>query len=120
MVLKKGGVKFFASLMIVAMVLSLVPLQAMASPSDIQGHWAQAQIQSWLDRGLAAGYPDGSFRPDSQVTRAEFAALFNRAFKTPAASKDPGFTDVPKEAWYYGEVAAAAAAGIVSGYPDKT
>ena len=55
-------------------------LFASGSFSDIGGHWAEKAIQAWTVRGLAGGYSDGSFRPDSSITRAEFVTLVNRAF----------------------------------------
>lgn len=42
-------------------------------PAD---HWASASVLALTDRKIVTGYPDGSFRPDAQVTRAEWAKLF--------------------------------------------
>ncbi|NLW07038.1 MAG: hypothetical protein GX039_03520, partial [Clostridia bacterium] len=92
---------------------------AFAQPSDIQGHWAQEQIGKWLDKGLAGGYPDGTFKPDRTVSRAEFVALANRAFKFEATA-EISFSDVAATAWYAGEISKASAAGYVSGYEDGT
>ena len=43
--------------------------------SDIQGHWAQEQIEAAVRSGWVNGYPDGTFRPDATVTRAEFVKM---------------------------------------------
>jgi len=43
--------------------------------SDFQGHWAENAIQQVLDAGIMSGYPDGTFRPDQEVTRAELATV---------------------------------------------
>ncbi|MQL53258.1 hypothetical protein GFC01_13520 [Desulfofundulus thermobenzoicus] len=93
---------------------------AYAGFSDLNGHWAQKQVQAWADRGLVNGYPDGTFQPDKAVTRAEFVALVNRAMnkQNPEATAD--FKDVQTGDWFYREVAAAVKAGYVSGYEDKT
>jgi hypothetical protein len=48
--------------------------------TDMEGHWAEKEIKAWLMRDLVGGYPDGTFRPDHDLTRAEFVALVNRAF----------------------------------------
>ena len=45
---------------------------------DITGHWAEEDIRRCIGRGLMKGYPDGSFRPDQPVTRAELAAVLQR------------------------------------------
>ncbi len=45
---------------------------------DITGHWAEKYVRWCLDKGLMKGYPDGGFRPDKPVTRAELAAVLRR------------------------------------------
>lgn len=55
--------------------------------SDLGGNWAKNQISKWMDQGLIAGYPDGEFKPNNPVTRAELTVLINRAF---------GFTETKK------------------------
>lgn len=87
--------------------------------SDIENHWAKSEIESWLEKGLIEGYSDGTFRPDNNITRAEFITLTNRAFGY--IKKDTvGFSDVSSDDWFYGEVAKSKAAGYISGYPDGT
>ncbi|QJD87384.1 S-layer homology domain-containing protein [Cohnella herbarum] len=87
--------------------------------SDIEGHWAEADISEWYEAGLVKGYSDGSFRPDDGITRSEFAALVNRSFQLtePAAIS---FKDVKESAWYYKEIAIASKAGYLNGYSDGT
>ena len=64
-----------AFLMLVSLLL---PASALAA-SDVEGHWAEAVIESWVDAGKAGGYADGTFRPNAPVTRAEFSVLLARA-----------------------------------------
>lgn len=45
---------------------------------DITGHWAEKDIRWCMEHGLMQGYPDGSFKPDQLVTRAELAAVIRR------------------------------------------
>lgn len=45
---------------------------------DYAGHWAEAAILRCMERGLLKGYPDGTFRPDQPVTRAELAVILDR------------------------------------------
>jgi len=47
---------------------------------DIVGNKYEAQLREWIDNGFIKGNPDGSFKPDNTVTRAEFMALVNRSF----------------------------------------
>jgi len=47
--------------------------------SDIEGHWAQRYIVSAFNNGWVAGYPDGTFRPDNPITRAETVTIINHA-----------------------------------------
>jgi len=46
--------------------------------SDVSGHWAETSIASAVQRGWIVGYPDGTFRPDQQITRVEAMTLINR------------------------------------------
>src|SRR5665648_894549 len=112
--------KRVAILTVLCMVLTLAPSPAFAATmSDISGHWAQTTIQNWTDNNLIKGYPDGTFKPDNNITRAEFITLVNGAFgytKTAPIS----FTDVGQNAWYATAIAVAVEAGYISGYPDGT
>ena len=102
----------------ICLSLSLAGL-AGAQPSDINGHWAQSQIADWISRGLAAGYPDGMYKPDNNITRAEFMALANRAF-TFTSQITISYPDVKATDWFAGDVSRGKAAGYISGCPDGT
>ena len=52
-----------------------------AKLSDIQGHWAQQQIEQAVSEGWVNGYPDGTFRPDETITQAEFTKMLLAAFR---------------------------------------
>jgi hypothetical protein len=76
--------------------------------TDIQGHWAQDAINMAYLQGWIRGYGDGTFRPDRPITRAEVAALVNRALgRLPEIAADllPGMVTWPdnmnQSAWYY-------------------
>jgi len=86
--------------------------------SDVPAaYWASAVIDQLNGLGMVSGYPDGSFRPDSPITRAEFVTILDRALNltayTPAT---PDFQDVSPGDWFYGSVEADVYAGIVKGY----
>ncbi|MGI6492118.1 MAG: S-layer homology domain-containing protein [Pelotomaculum sp.] len=101
-----------------ALLFSLAGYAFASGFADLESHWAAGQINQWVEQGLVAGYEDGTFKPDRQVTRAEFVVLINRAFKVDKEASDLQFTDVRPGSWYYEDVAAAAAAGYITGYPD--
>lgn len=95
----------------------LLAIPVAAQPSDIQDHWAGKQVGQWINKGLIYGYEDDTFRPDNDITRAEFIAIVNRAFGF-TEKGTIGFSDVPSDAWFAGEIAKAKAAGYLSGYND--
>ncbi|MBU5442212.1 S-layer homology domain-containing protein [Paenibacillus sp. MSJ-34] len=68
---------------------------------------------------IVSGYPDGTFKPDSPVTRAEFTVMLARTLKLDGAGSAPALTDWSKiGAWAEQAVALAVQAGIVNGYED--
>ena len=68
--------------------------------------------------GVAGGYPDGTFRPESPVSRAELVKLLCAYFDRPGAAGETSFPDVPAGHWAADAIAYAAAQGWISGYPD--
>ncbi|WP_170291866.1 S-layer homology domain-containing protein [Heliobacterium mobile] len=88
--------------------------------TDIQGHWAEPSIQECVDMAIVRGNPDGTYRPNATISRAEFLALVVRAFDIPAGTEEVTFPDVKKGDWFLPELEAAQKAGIAGGYPDGT
>ena len=84
------------------------------------GHPAEIHVLTLNSLGLINGYPDGTFKPDNTITRAEFAAIVSRAFKLEDKPVTTEFTDVPSTHWATGNIGAAYAAGIINGYGDGT
>ncbi len=81
--------------------------------------WYNNAISTMANAGIVTGYPDGTFRPDEPITRAEFAAIASR-FNKAQQTAHCGFTDVEKSYWAYDEIALAEQLGWVNGYPDGT
>ncbi|WP_147804425.1 S-layer homology domain-containing protein [Alkalicoccus halolimnae] len=54
--------------------------------SDVNGHWAESDITALLAKGITTGYPDGTYKPGSSITRAEFAVLVDRSLKDEGVS----------------------------------
>ncbi|MNZ80701.1 Endo-1,4-beta-xylanase A precursor [compost metagenome] len=90
------------------------------SPSftDTNGHWAAAAIRKLTEKGILGGFPDGSFKPDKQMSRAEFAAVMFRMLGLDASHADSAFTDVAQDAWYSEYVNGLHALGYVNGFED--
>ena len=83
--------------------------------SDIKGHWAEETIKALYAKKLVSGFADGSFRPDSSITRGEFVTMLARILPQDSSGEGISFDDVKKGDWYYEPVIRAAAAGIVQG-----
>ncbi|MDH7576592.1 MAG: S-layer homology domain-containing protein [Bacillota bacterium] len=84
------------------------------------GHWAAGAIGAARAAGYLQGYPDGTFRPEQNVTRAEVAVILNKAFKPRAGSGTPKlFRDVAGH-WAAADIGELAGDGILGGYPDGT
>ncbi len=107
----------FAALLMVALFSPAVGANA---PEDIADHWAEDEIEDWLMKGWISGYEDGTFRPDKEVSRAEFVVLVGRSYELPHTRRVPGFDDVEKDDWYYQYVADAVNAEIIKGRDEDT
>ena len=77
---------------------------------DIDGHWAQEYINQAADAGIIEGYPDGTFGPQKQITRAEAVTMVNRTLDR---HPDPDHfledmlvwpDNLDTEAWYYADI----------------
>ena len=78
-----------------------------------------AAVDELSSLGIMEGYPDGTFRPQAPVSRAELAKIICVYAGQPELTEgDTTFNDVTAAAWYYGWVSRAAAEGWVNGYPD--
>ncbi|MCD9022487.1 discoidin domain-containing protein [Cohnella silvisoli] len=94
--------------------------------ADIQGHWAQKEIERLASKHLIQGVDGAHYMANRTITRAEFVALLVKGIglrTTAAAQAGTGavaFTDVGADQWYSGFVAAAVSAGLINGYEDGT
>ena len=78
--------------------------------SDVSsGAWYYDAVQMCAKAGIVAGYPDGSFKPNASVTRAEFCAMASRFFTLEEGTVK--FTDVPTTFWGYPYIASVVAKG---------
>ncbi len=83
-------------------------------------YWAQTFIQELASRNIIKGFPDGSFRPNDPVTRAQFAALLSQAMNKPVIRSSATFTDVASTYWAASAIQKAYTTGFMSGYSATT
>lgn len=97
----------------------VVTPQPTVSFTDISSsHWAYDSVIHLAEKFILNGYLDGTFKPESNITRAEFAKIIVSA----TGSIDPyalsTFNDVSNGDWYYSYVSTAYSMGYITGYPD--
>lgn len=82
--------------------------------------WYNNAISTLSNMGIICGYPDGSFRPDAPITRAELTKIAASFFSDPrvAATYDGRFSDVHGAEWYISYLMTALEEGLIEGYPD--
>ncbi|BAY99552.1 beta-Ig-H3/fasciclin [Tolypothrix tenuis PCC 7101] len=96
--------------------------QATTNLSDVSSdYWATPFIQALAQRNVIAGFPDGTFKPNQAVTRAQFAAMIQKAFNQNSVRQLPagGFSDVPANFWAADAIREAYETGFMSGYPGN-
>ncbi|MDZ7950456.1 S-layer homology domain-containing protein [Nostoc sp. DedQUE09] len=104
----------------VAPFITASPSLAQTTFSDVSSnYWAAQFIQQLSQRGVIAGFPDGSFRPEEPVTRAQFAAMVNKAFQKAQQRQPISFADVPSNYWASSAIQQAYTIGFLSGYPGN-
>lgn len=101
----------------------LNPVPAVAqnkSFSDVSSnYWAANFIAALVNRGIIAGFPDGTFKPDAPVTRAQFAAMVGKAFDKAQVRSQAKFVDVPRDYWATSAIQDAYTKGFLAGYPGN-
>ncbi|GAB6935030.1 hypothetical protein JCM14720_09510 [Calditerricola yamamurae] len=95
-----------------------------ASPSlpfrDPIPSWAREAVQAMVEKELLRGYPDGTFRPDHPVTRAELAAILDRYLGLTGSAPLPPFRDAADiPSWAREAIARVAQAGVMKGMGDR-
>lgn len=119
-----------AFLLFVAFIALFAGTFQAAAADDLTGYKYEHEMRELIELGIISGYPDGTYKPDRTVTRAEFAKFVVASFElqseqevptfTTAASQDLQFKDVAMDAWFAPWIADALAANVITGYPDGT
>ncbi len=87
---------------------------------DVKGHWAQAYIEALAKQKVITGFPDGTFKPEEPVTRAQFAVIISKAFTPAPRRAGIEFSDVAKSYWGYEAIQSVVKGGFMAGYPEGT
>jgi uncharacterized lipoprotein YddW (UPF0748 family) len=87
--------------------------------SDIQNHWAKQFIEGLSQRGIISGFGDRTFRPNTNLTRAQFAAIVSKAFPGQNLRPYVPFRDVPATHWAATAIQKAFSMRFISGYPNN-
>jgi len=113
--------KVLSSVLVFLVLLSILPgnpIQASAASIDINGHWAEEDLNKWIENGILLGYQDGTIKPDNNITRAEFVTIINKVLGFFELGKEQ-FSDVQDTKWYSGEILKAREAGYIAGYENN-
>lgn len=98
------------------------PTGGIQIPKDITRHWAKLYVLRLINMGVVQGYPDGTIKPDNNITRSEaVTALMKSIGYGPAANTEFTFTDkseIPN--WVKGFLKTALDLKVVGGYEDNT
>lgn len=87
--------------------------------TDIAGHWAEKNILQLAGLGAIGGYSDGTFKPNNNITRAEFVTVLVKAFKLQQQDGGKVFSDTTNH-WAKDNIATATFYGIVSGLGETS
>ncbi|MGW9530911.1 S-layer homology domain-containing protein [Paenibacillus terrae] len=88
--------------------------------ADIKGHWAEKAIDTFVKLQFIKGYGDGQFKPNGNITRAEFAMLVSRVFDISVdADHSAPMSDISSH-WAKEAIEKLASAGVIGGYGDGT
>ncbi|HHY71816.1 MAG TPA: cadherin-like domain-containing protein [Bacillus bacterium] len=81
--------------------------------TDIKGHWAEKEIEGLVSKGIIKGFPDGTFMPNNNISRAEFASITVRALGL-TCEQGKTFADTTSH-WAKDCISTAVANGIAAG-----
>ncbi|MGG1880717.1 S-layer homology domain-containing protein, partial [Paenibacillus cisolokensis] len=118
--LRKHIISALAILLSVCGVVDVQPASAASSFKDVPAdHWARSAIESAVHKGYFKGYSDGTFRPNANITRAEFAALMARVSNNEMEGGQGTFSDIQGH-WAQSAIAQAIGMGFISAqdYPN--
>ncbi|MDR7857588.1 S-layer homology domain-containing protein [Tissierella sp.] len=106
--------RVLSTLVTVIIIIGMLPFGVFAAETnDYDSSWAKTEINYMKEKGVLSGYPDGTFRPGNNMSKAEFYKVINGLMGFTNKSK-VSFIDVKSTDWYYGEVGKGLAAKYLS------
>ncbi len=93
--------------------------ESLPSFADTLNHWAFPFIQALRDRRIVNGFPDGTFRPDRPMTRAEYAVILQAALQQPKRRSYTPFIDVGPNFWATPAIIWSYETNFISGFPGN-
>lgn len=114
----KKKIKAIGALLLASGILAS-SLSAFAFSDINSENWANTAVTALSEAGYINGYEDGTFRPDANITRAEFVTIINN-MKGNTIGSNKAFSDLADSSWYYESIGKGVAAGYISGYDDNT
>ncbi len=85
--------------------------------TDVKGHWAEKEITNLSLNGIINGYSDNSFKPDTNMTRAELVTVINRILGN-SKQNTKYVPDINAKDWFYSEIRKGIQSGIIKGNTD--
>lgn len=117
----KQIVRKLSALLLGALMTTTTIAHAEVPFPDIENTFAKQDILQLSEKGIINGYPDGTFRPEAPVTRAEFSALLLRAKEMPPHLEYSGsFRDVQRGEWFMPYAELSYRLGITNGTSETT
>ncbi len=110
----KGSLKRAISMVILILFLAIFSVHAVAAAplADVTNHWAKDEVNYLVEKEIIAGYPDNTYKPQNNVTRAEFYRIINQVIGYTSVA-EIHFNDIKQNDWHYNEVAKGVAAGYI-------
>lgn len=112
------------NIFIISILIFLIIVKPTFAFSDVEEHWAFTTIQKMQGFKIVNGYEDNTFKPDDNMTRAEFVTIVNRMLDLQEESSKY-IPDINRNDWYYSEIRKAVKVGIIEGdqsgytYPEE-
>lgn len=93
---------------------------AHAGFDDIPKGIEKDRIEYLAEKGVIKGVSEDKFAPEKNVTRAEFAAMVNRAMGYEEKAAENKFSDISQNDWFFDDILKASKIGFIAGFPDGT
>ncbi|MEM7770094.1 MAG: S-layer homology domain-containing protein [Cyanobacteria bacterium P01_A01_bin.37] len=101
-------------------VAQIEPVQEAIAFADIgDTFWAKPFIDSLSERAIISGFEDNSYRPDGNITRAQFAASLEQAFGDESKPEEITYIDVASDYWGNAAIQKVTDIGFMTGYPEN-